>query len=129
MRTPFMGLMWPEYWIANDNHQKRLQVEDMKLGLNEMQSLVLRTALPYEIIDVEPIIGQDCLHHISILFTFGICSPFLATLISTCVIIKLHIWVVVIGRYMSLRSDLPENMIIFTKIKKILRGVFMNTIS
>ena len=48
-------------------------------------------------------VSTDVLYHVAILCTFGICSPFLAAIITICLIMKLLTWVMLLGRFLSFR--------------------------
>lgn len=83
IRSSLHGLMWPEYWAQNGDSLK-----DNKGTLNSDVMLKIRT-----------ILCNDVLNNWLVFMTFGLCSPPLAVAIVCCVIIKLSMWVVLVGRF------------------------------
>ena len=100
MKPHLNGVLWPTYWLY-DKSDESAAVAFGKIPPN--------VPLPDRIIKIKFIMSQDVLFHVANICTFGICSPFLATIITVCLIMKLFIWVVVLGRFLSFRSNPQGN--------------------
>jgi len=55
------------------------------------------------------VIMSNILHHCSVLMTYGIASPLCCIIIATSVCITTHMWHIIIGRYLYLRSERHKN--------------------
>ena len=55
--------------------------------------------LPRDMIKAGTIINFDILSHLAVFVTFGISSPYLAFVLTFVVCVKLHIWQIVVGRF------------------------------
>lgn len=90
------GVLWPNFWLYNSGDNPELSARG-KPAVN--------VALPERILKVKFLISQDILYHVANLCTFGLCSPFLATIIIVCLVMKLLTWVMVFGRFLYVRSS------------------------
>jgi hypothetical protein len=90
------GVLWPNFWSRNE-------VEEFD-GQEACYRDFSRTARANLLLKNKFMVSTDIMYHVATLCTFGICSPFLAAIIVFCFVAKLLIWVVMLGRYLSLRS-------------------------
>lgn len=95
MKPNVHGVLWPNFWLYNS---------DDSLIVTATGKRAANVALPERIMKVKFLMSQDILYHIANLLTFGVCSPFLATIITICLIMKLLTWVMVLGRFLYVRS-------------------------
>jgi hypothetical protein len=56
---------------------------------------------PFLLLDSRDIITTDILNHLIMMLSFGFCSPMLTLAISLSVVLKLNMWVVLLGRFAS----------------------------
>lgn len=91
------GVLWPTHWLYTSD-------ETDDAGESIEQEQFERTATPLILFKNKYMISSDILYHLATLCTFGICSPFLATIITVSLIIKLLTWIVVLGRFLNMRA-------------------------
>jgi hypothetical protein len=84
IRNSIHGLMWPDIWRQKEN------LEHNKATVDLVPSVVLQ---------IRTIFCNDVMNNLLLLLTFGLCSPILAVAIVCCVLQKMTLWVVVIGRF------------------------------
>ena len=84
----FPGICWPSHWS---------DVDDRILDLDNP----IRLINPYRII-------SSVVHHTVLLLSFGLCSPVLCFYISLSICLRLCYWLILIGRFVSFRTDALE---------------------
>ena len=86
VRTMLHGIMWPEYWLqdSDDVLARNKAIVESDAGI----MLKIRT-----------IFCNDVLNNWLLLLTFGLCSPVLAVAIVCAVLLKMSLWVMLIGRF------------------------------
>ena len=84
-RTAFHGLIWPEYWRQG--------------GEALIHNKVTVTLVPDALFKIRTVLCNDVLNNWLLLLTFGLCSPILAFAIVCCVLLKLALWLVLVGRF------------------------------
>jgi hypothetical protein len=85
VRIIFHGIMWPDHWLQGGEvlaRNKALVGSDSGIILNN------RT-----------IFCNDVFNNWLLMMTFGLCSPVLAVAIVSCVLLKMSLWVMLIGRF------------------------------
>jgi hypothetical protein len=91
VRKMFHGIIWPEYWLQGGD------------------VLVRNTAIlnsdPSVLLEIETICCNDVLNNWLLMLTFGLCSPVLAVAIVCSVLLKMSLWMSLVGRFT--RSILP----------------------
>jgi hypothetical protein len=94
-RKVVKGLLWPNFWFYEN-------LSDAKVILNED---------PFVLLDFKSILCFDILNNMVLMFTFGLCSPLLAIAIVCVVISKMKMWLLLIGRFVSIMIiDEHKNM-------------------
>jgi hypothetical protein len=88
-------VLWPNYWLF-DKDSDDFSENSPDLSTMAHSNLLLKNKF---------MLSTDIFYHIAILCTFGICSPFLATMITICLIMKLLTWIMVLGRFLSFRLN------------------------
>jgi hypothetical protein len=66
--------------------------------------------VPRDLLKATEIISFDILNHLAVFVTFGISSPFLAVILIFSVCLKLHLWRMIIGRFVYSRLSVRENI-------------------
>lgn len=84
LRPLIHGLMWPKYWIAESQEKEKLLASS-----------------PLLLLDTVDIVSMDVIFNLSIMLTFGFCSPILALAIGCACFFKIKMWTLFIGRLMS----------------------------
>ena len=84
LRPLIHGIIWPKYWIAVSNIKKADLLE-----------------APLLLLDTVDILSMDIVFNLSIMLTFGFCSPILALAIGCSCFFKIKMWTLFIGRLMS----------------------------
>ena len=92
LQTRLSGLVWPDVWYGDNNVQSDSSDFDQ-----------FRIPTTKKLSKFKTIVSSDIFRHVVVLVTFGVCSPLLATLISLSVLIKLHMWIALIGRFVHFR--------------------------
>ena len=82
VRMMFHGIIWPEYWLHGG---------DAVLAHNNGN--------PSRILAMRPILCNDVCNNWLVMVTFGLCSPILAVAIACSVVLKMSLWVLLIGRF------------------------------
>ena len=78
------GIIWPKYWVEeSDEKEKDLSSQ------------------PLLLLDTVDIVSMDIIFNLSVMLTFGICSPILALAIGLSCFFKLQMWTLFIGRLVS----------------------------
>ena len=93
MKIHLHGVLWPNHWLFDK------EADDFTENIPDFS----RMANPDLLLKNKFMLSTDVLYHISILCTFGICSPFLAFIITVCLVMKLLTWIMVFGRFLSFR--------------------------
>jgi hypothetical protein len=78
----FPGFLWPELW---------LQGEESFVHNKEGN----------DILNIRSILCNDVLNNWLLMLTFGLCSPILAVAIVCCVLVKMCMWMTLMGRFTS----------------------------
>jgi len=86
VRTMLHGIMWPEYWLqdSDDVLARNKAIVESDAGI----MLKIRT-----------IFCNDVLNNWLLLLTFGLCSPVLVLAVVCSVLMKMSMWVLVVGRF------------------------------
>ena len=79
------GLLWPKQWI--------------ECGDEFVRNMYIVDHCPDCMMKCRSILCNDVLNNWLLLLTFGLCSPVLAVAIVTCVVLKMSIWVIAVGRF------------------------------
>jgi hypothetical protein len=80
VRRMFHGIIWPEYWLQEGN------------------TVCISTSV---LLKMRSIFCNDVLNNWLVLMTFGLCSPVLAVAIVCSVLLKMSLWMLLIGRFTS----------------------------
>ena len=99
-RNMFHGLIWPEFWLNKEG-----------LVLDRHNECLLQKD-PWMILDTRTIICCDFLQNLMLMITFGLCSPVLSVLITCVVVLKMHLWKVLIGRFTKCLDVQRDNIIV-----------------
>jgi hypothetical protein len=83
----FPGVCWPAHW-------QNTSIGDSSINLKERPVMIE----PHQII-------SRTMNNIILLFSFGLCSPVLCAFIAVSVCIHLSSWLLLIGRFVSIRID------------------------
>ena len=82
------GIIWPEYWLSGSDDV--LAVSKLKaLGGGDSGDLL----------NMRPIFCNDVCNNWLLMVTFGLCSPVLAVAIVCSVLLKMSLWVMLVGRF------------------------------
>ena len=81
----FHGILWPDHWIQGGDEFAR-----NKAMMSSHTDLMLK---------VRSIFCNDVLNNWLSLLTFGLCSPVLAVAIVCCVLLKMFLWISLVGRF------------------------------
>ena len=85
IRSSLHGLMWPEYWRQG--------------GDTLVHNKATVSRFPTVLLQIRTIFCNDILNNWLLLMTFGLCSPILAVAIVCCLLLKMSLWVILVGRY------------------------------
>jgi hypothetical protein len=85
IRSSLHGLMWPEYW--------------RQCGDTLVHNKATVSRFPTVLLQIRTIFCNDILNNWLLLMTFGLCSPILAVAIVCCLLLKMSLWVILVGRY------------------------------
>lgn len=98
-RSFLHGIFWPEYWNPEGENPAGASASTISMeGSND------NNAEPRKLLKANRIVTSDILSHMLVFFTFGLCSPFLATSILMSVGLKHAMWLMIIGRFVSMRT-------------------------
>lgn len=92
VRAVVLGVFWPDYWRSGAAAEG---------GGGDDQAC----ATPMQLLKANRIMSSDVLNHLLVLFTFGLCSPFLAIAIVFAVGLKLQLWTLLLGRFVARREQ------------------------
>ena len=84
-RHMFRGILWPTQWS-----QGGTELVHNKLFVNKHTDVMLQ---------IRSILCNDVLNNWILMLTFGLCSPILAVAIVCCVLVKMTLWMILIGRF------------------------------
>ena len=116
IRPMVPAIIWPKYLLKQHQlfNQRKIEseeeTEDMSVRLSAADNgsradydkfLVALEANPSMLFNAKTIITFDILHNMSVLFTFGLCSPFLTVIIAMAMILKINMWLVLMGRFLN----------------------------
>lgn len=85
IRTTLHGVIWPEYWLQGG-------------GVLAHNKAVVRDN-PSTMLNMSTIFCNDVFNNLLVMLTFGLCSPLLAVAVACSVMLKMSLWVLLIGRY------------------------------
>ena len=122
------GVLWPQHWLY-DSATNDIDDKAIVYKADGKRKIPSNIALPERIMKVKFIMSQDILYHVANLCTFGICSPFLATIITICLIMKLFTWIMILGRFLSFRRTHAPGSTADETVEKSESGVQMQTMS
>jgi hypothetical protein len=89
----FRGIMWPDHWLQG--------------GDKFIRNKVFMAQHTDGMLQIRSILCNDVLNNWLLMLTFGLCSPILAAAIACCVVVKMGLWTLLMGRYA--RHVLMEN--------------------
>jgi hypothetical protein len=89
VRAMFYGIIWPEYWLKRSDYES--PIGSKAVGINDFAAGV--------VLETRTIFCNDVFNNWLLLLTFGLCSPVLAVAIVGCVLLKMSLWVLLIGRF------------------------------
>jgi hypothetical protein len=92
-RKIIKGIIWPEYWA--DESDSEVATEN-RTSLDKDPTILLSS---------KSIICFDVLNNIMIMLTFGLCSPLLAAARTVVVVCKMHMWMMLLGRFTAQLHD------------------------
>ena len=85
-RKTLHGIIWPEYWLQGKDdmftHNK---------AIVQSNSIVM--------LNIRTIFCNDVFNNLLVMLTFGLCSPVLAVAVAVAVLLKMSVWVLLIGRF------------------------------
>jgi hypothetical protein len=87
VRAMFYGIIWPEYWLQGSGDVAPF--DNNAIAIND----------PYVILETRTVFSNGVFNNWMLLLTFGLCSPVLAVAIVGCVLLKMSLWVLLIGRF------------------------------
>lgn len=79
------GIIWPDHWLQDEISNHNIDILDS----NQEVLLKIRT-----------IYCNDVLNNWLIMLTFGLCSPVLALAVVFCILLKMLVWVMLVGRFL-----------------------------
>jgi hypothetical protein len=85
IRVSLHGLLWPDHWLQDGD------------AFNQNQATVDR--VPDVLLKVRTVLCNDVLNNWLVFMTFGFCSLILAIAIVCCVVLKMSLWVLLVGRF------------------------------
>jgi hypothetical protein len=85
IRQMFYGIICPAYWMQGGD------------VLTENRAIV--SSNPNVVLEIRTIFCNDVFNNWLLLLTFGLCSPVLAVAIACAVLLKIGLWVLLIGRF------------------------------
>jgi hypothetical protein len=85
VRQIFHGIICPEYWLQGG----KVLMKNRALVGND-PSMILETRMIY---------CNDVFNNLLVLLTFGLCSPVLAVAVACSVLLKMSLWVLLLGRF------------------------------
>ena len=111
IRPMVPAIIWPKYLLK----QYKLELtsaasspvgthgnnENDKAPSDYAKFLAALEANPSMLFNTKTVITFDILHNLSVLLTFGLCSPFLTVIISTAMILKINMWLILLGRFLN----------------------------
>jgi hypothetical protein len=110
------AIIWPKYLLKNyekTRGRRNTQQEEIEetesvserlstAGSSDYDAFLVALKLnPSMLFNTKTVITFDVLHNMSILFTFGLCSPFLTLIISMAMILKMNMWLIFMGRFLN----------------------------
>lgn len=90
------GVFWPDYWQRTTPLRAAHSDRDEASGVLGSD--------PLRLLKANRIISADILNHLLLLFTFGMCSPFLALSIVLAATLKQRMWILLLGRFVHART-------------------------
>lgn len=107
IRPMLHAIIWPKYLIKQ--HRLRNVAHSPKERDGEKANydrfLEALVVTPSILFDSKTVITFDILHNMSVLLTFGLCSPFLTIIIAMAMILKINMWLVLLGRFCNVFSS------------------------
>lgn len=91
------GIFWPEFWKMNDACDSVTIKEEVGVDVR---------AAPEKLLRCNRIVSSDVLYPLLIFVSFGLCSPLLAVILTLSVCVKLYMWILFVGRFVSSRKAL-----------------------
>lgn len=104
LQSRLPGLLWPLHWEGSDRES---QTPAHPLEKQEGSSECTNTPTPRALLAPYKLISST-LHNITVLLTFGLCSPLLSLAIACTVFLKIQQWCFLIGRFCWLRGQAFE---------------------
>jgi hypothetical protein len=99
IRPNVPAIIFPNFFLKND---LLLKSEDLFLKSQAEAFLTRLTKKPSMIFNAKTVITFDILNNLSVLLTFGLCSPFLTLIISFAIFLKLNMWRILFGRFLNI---------------------------
>jgi hypothetical protein len=90
-RQIIKGIFWTNFWL--DSNFDRTSEKKEYLANN-----------PETVLDSKSIICHGILNILMLMLTFGLCSPFVAFAMTCVVVLRMNIWIILIGRFTCLVS-------------------------
>lgn len=87
------GIIWPKYWI-----------------LETKEKMLLLEKSPLLLLDTLDVVSMDIVFNLSIILTFGFCSPLLAFGIGCACFFKIKMWTLFVGRMLSYVTQKTQSM-------------------
>ena len=88
IRMLFHGIIWPEYWLQASVDVSAHDITKVLVGGDSGVMLDMRT-----------IFCNDVCNNWFVMVTFGLCSPVLAVAVVCSVLLKMLLWVMLVGRF------------------------------
>jgi len=84
-RLMLHGLIWPEHWLQG--------------GDGYTHNRIVMDSRPDVMLQIRSILCNDVLNNWLLMVTFGLCSPVLAVAVACAVVLKMCLWVLLVGRF------------------------------
>jgi hypothetical protein len=98
LRTKFPGIFWPDHWVTNE-------ADRLTFGESEaVEREVAGVATGRKLINIKTIVTQ-MVHHMCVLLTFGMCSPLLALVVITSIVVTSDLLRMLLARFVHYRME------------------------
>ena len=88
------GILWPEFWLNDNDTSPTVRQNKTSLGNDPMILLSSKSVICF-----------DILNNIMLLLTFGLCSPILAVAVSCAVVLKMKMLILLVGRFTAVLTN------------------------
>jgi hypothetical protein len=96
------GILWPDFWLQQRDSTTTVvagnKEKDKEEDLNRRNKMALESD-PTILLSPETIFCFDILNNLVILFTFGLCSPVLALAVGCVTVLRMNMWVLLLGKF------------------------------